>query len=89
MKHHMQNIEIDDEGTARFTENKIVSFLLETSSFDMNYIYQKFYNNDEDLVQFYQLLGYDVFGCADLHHFSDEVYFKAHNIAEELLKENK
>lgn len=54
-----QPIYIDDKGTARFRENKIVHFLLNVGTIDMNKLFLMSFS-DEDRMQFAQLIGFSV-----------------------------
>ena len=86
-KHPLQNIALDEKGTARYIKNNIVSFLLENGTFDMNFIVSKFYDDKEDLEQFAQLIGYSVYGASDLSYFSDQKFYEAMKKLKELENE--
>lgn len=72
-KHPLQPIELDERNTPRFKVNKIVQFLLDTSSFDLNNIAIMSFS-DEDREQFSQLIGYSLSGFGELSYVSDETY---------------
>jgi hypothetical protein len=74
----MQPIIKDPEGTIRFQQNDIVADLLDFASargLDMNEIVKracfKTYSQN-DLCQFYQLIGYSLSGYHELNHVSDK-----------------
>ena len=68
MKHPIQYIK-----DGRFTENKIVSYLLDAGPFDMNQL--AVMNFDQgDSEQFAQLIGYSVSGFSTLSYVSNETY---------------
>jgi len=69
----MQDVYLDEHGTARFKVNKIVRFLLATHSrVDLNMI-EAIPFPQEDREQFYQLLGYSVGGYAEIFGDTDVV----------------
>lgn len=77
LKHPSQPIGYSDHDTIRFKQNAIVDFLVKDArpGYDMNTIvtmahHGKFSN--EDLVQFYQLIGYSVCGYCDLSLVPEE-----------------
>lgn len=73
MKHPMQPIVLDQQGVARFKENKIVRYLLEHGGIDMNQLARLDFPR-EDQSQFAQLIGYSVSGFGDLSYAQqDEV----------------
>lgn len=77
MKHPIQPIEIDANGTPRFKKNSIVEFLLDNGPFDMNDIARGNFSK-EDRQQFAQLIGYSLSGYSDLTHYVDDAaYFTA------------
>jgi len=80
MKHPIQKLYKDDEGVLRFKGNKIVKYLLEKSSVDLNHIPMKGFSQ-EDCEQFAQLIGYSLSGFGDLSYVSDETYKTASKIA--------
>lgn len=65
------------DGVLRFKENKIVSWLLENSSKDMNDIACEEFSV-EDRQQFAQLIGYSVSGYSSLDYVDDY----SHGVAE-------
>lgn len=67
----MQSLIKDQLGVIRFKENKIVTYLLERGSIDMNELARLNFS-DEDRMQFAQLIGYSVGGYCELSYVSDE-----------------
>ena len=65
----MQPVYLDDNGTARFKENQIISYLFRTGKLDLNELAVIPFH-DEDRVQLAQLLGYTVSGAGDLSYFN-------------------
>ncbi len=95
-KHPIQPIILDDNGTARFKENKIVSYLLDkttkTKICDLNDIAIFVANgtfSNEDREQLAQLIGYSVGGAADLSYMSDEIIDEANKQAESLMNKDQ
>lgn len=76
MRHPIQPLSKDKNGTLRFKKNAIVRYLLDAGPFDMNQLALMSFNN-EDREQFAQLIGYSLSGFGELHYVSDEVYDKA------------
>lgn len=66
----------DDSGERSFRANKIVRYLLDAGPIDMNQLAIIPFD-DEDRVQFAQLIGYSVGGFGELSYVSDEAYKKA------------
>jgi len=87
-KHPMQRIYLDEQGVARFRENKIVRFLLDAGPFDMNQLALMSFSN-KDREQFAQLIGYSVSGYGDLSYPSPKSVAKADAKVEELLREKE
>ena len=76
LKNSIQPLLKDEHGTERFKENKIVSFLLDNSGFDMNKLAtMDFSENDRE--HFAQLIGYSFDGFGTLPYVSDETYYLA------------
>lgn len=75
-KHPMQPVELDKNGTARFKENKIVTYLLDNGGIDMNKLAVLDFS-EEDRSQFAQLIGYSVCGYGELRYSDDKIYDKA------------
>lgn len=85
MKHPLQPLEIDENGTVRFKSNPIVRFLFDAGPFDHDQLaYMPFRNEDRE--QFAQLIGYSLDGFAELPYASDETVRKADKKAEKLKK---
>ena len=82
-KNPMQPMIYDIQGTVRFKENTIVSYLLHAGSIDLNMLsVMDFPKNDWE--QFYQLIGYSFGGYSELQRIDDDAYNEA-RIQEELL----
>lgn len=72
-KHPIQPLEVDERGTLRFKENKIVRHLLDNGGIDLNKLaYLDF--SREDREQFAQLIGYSLSGFGDLGYVTDATY---------------
>jgi hypothetical protein len=89
LKHPPQPVGIDEHGVIRFKRNAIVDFLVRDMrpGYDMNTIVTKYHRGEfsyEDLVQFYQLIGYSISGYGDLSAVKDEDWDKANELAEPL-----
>jgi len=80
VKHPNQDLETDVHGTVRFVENKIVRYLLEEGSLNINDLSDRFAEDDEyrdDFVQFAQLIGFSVAGFGDLPYVREDEYHLA------------
>ena len=86
--HPTQDMHIDENGTVRFKENKIVSFLLENGGFDMNKLAVMDFSQ-EDRIQFAQLIGYSFGGFSDLSYVTDASYVEAFQQYEEITKDEQ
>jgi hypothetical protein len=75
-KHPIQPL-VDNHGTLRFKENAIVRHLLDHGGIDMNKLAMLPFEN-EDRVQFAQLIGYSLSGFGELSYVSDDDYDAAH-----------
>lgn len=85
--HPMQQIVRTDSGTIRFRENKIVRFLLDAGSIDLNQLAAMGgVFSQEDWMQLAQLIGYSVSGYGDLSYASRKSVQEADILAEELIK---
>ena len=89
-KHAMQPVYLDENGVARFRTNPIVEYLLDHGGIDLNQIAVWAHNQGdavthEDQAHFAQLIGYSVYGWADLHYVSSQEYSKAHARVKRLL----
>jgi hypothetical protein len=82
----MQPLRIDRNGTVRFRENAIVTFLLDFGPFDMNALALMDFSH-EDRAQFAQLIGYSVSGFGELPYVSEQAVQVADAKAAELLAE--
>lgn len=70
MRHPLQPLFIDEDGTVRFKANAIVRFLLDAGPFDMNKLAIMPWSN-EDSEQFAQLIGYSLSGFGELNYVSE------------------
>jgi hypothetical protein len=70
-KHPMQEIAFDERGTIRFRENAIVRLLVDEANargdMFLNRIHMMQFD-EEDRIQFAQLIGYSVSGYGDLDY---------------------
>lgn len=73
MRHPIQPIGPDSDGTMRFLRNAIVWRLLNDGPFDMNVI-AEWDVPREDREQFAQLIGYSLAGFSELSYVRDETY---------------
>lgn len=72
MKHPIQPLLRDKDGTVRFKKNKIVRYLLDAGPFDMNQLSLMPFS-DDDRTQFAELIGYSLNGFSELG-YADETY---------------
>lgn len=79
--HPMQSLVLDDHGTIRFRENRIVGYLFAAGAIDLNKLALMPFSA-EDRMQLAQLLGYSVGGYSELSYVSDESYYEADAAAE-------
>lgn len=77
----MQPVEIDNNGVARFRENKLVSLAIDRLPNGMNTL-RMWQATDEERTQVAQLVGYTIGGYAELDYVSDEAYLRAEQAAE-------
>lgn len=84
-KHPMQPVVIDEDGIARFKDNKIVRYLLDAGPHDLNRLAIIPFDTD-DWNQFYQLIGYSVSGFGDLSKADPDIVAEADRQVEQLLK---
>ena len=80
MKHPIQPIITDSQGTIRFQENKIVRYLLDYGGIDLNQLARMYFSNN-DREHFAQLIGYSLSGFAELSYVSDETLNAADHMA--------
>lgn len=75
MKHPMQPIYEDANGTHRFKPNAIVQYLIENplQEVDMNQLACMDFDQD-DRIQFAQLIGYSLYGFGELSYVTDDAY---------------
>lgn len=69
LKHPLQKVRKDDRGVNRFVANEAVRYLLDKGNKNMNDIVlalQRGEFGQEDIQQFYQLIGYSIDGYAEL-----------------------
>ena len=75
-KHPMQPVYLDKSGVARFKPNKIIEYLFERGTLDLNLLaFMKF--EAEDRMQIAQLLGYSVSGFGDLGYADPKIVEQA------------
>lgn len=87
-KHPMQPLGFDPHGVVRFKQNAVVRFLLDNSeNIDMNKIVMRGFPQ-EDLEQFYQLIGYSFSGYCELSQVSGKSYKKAAKRYDKLMLES-
>lgn len=85
----MQPIVIDEHGTPRFKSNQIVLRLLSIASNHSGYTLNDIARgefNDEERMQFAQLIGYSTSGYGDLSYASEDSVQRADAIAEQLIE---
>ena len=82
----MQPIEKAADGVVRFKANAIVRWLIDTNRTNLNEITMQGFDAD-DMVQFWQQLGYSVSGYGDLSFIPKDVVRRADRKAERILKE--
>ncbi len=87
-EHPMQPVVFDKHRVARFKQNKIVRYLIDNGSIDLNHIAIKVLPK-EDQEQFAQLLGYSVCGFGDLSYARRKTVEKADALVDELIKNRK
>jgi hypothetical protein len=81
MKHPIQPIKEDDNGTLRFKGNAIVKYLLDAGPFDMNTLALIPFSQ-KDREQFAQLIGYSVSGFNELSYVSDKTYNRVQRLVD-------
>jgi hypothetical protein len=87
MKHPMQKIEFADDGVIRFVENKIVRYLIDNGSINLNDLAVMGFSK-ADHRQLSQLLGYSVSGYGGLSHASgSKSMYRADEIAQRMSDE--
>ena len=86
MKHPIQPLAKDSEGTLRFKENALIRFLLDNGKHDLNDLASMDFSQ-EDREQFAQLIGYSLSGFSELSYVSDEAYHAAARMAKEGMSE--
>lgn len=85
----MQPIVIDEHGAPRFKSNQIVIRLLSIASNHSGYTLNDIARgefNDEERMQFAQLIGYSTSGYGDLSYASEDSVQRADAIAEQLIE---
>ncbi len=85
-KHPIQKLKHDDQDVLRFVDNDVVRYLLDNGGLDLNDLARVDFNR-EDMVQFYQLIGYSLSGFGSLSQVSDDDYEIAHKMYKEKLSE--
>lgn len=86
-KHPMQEIIMTDRGTIRFTENPIVSHLLDAYPGGLNAIAREFRgeHHRDDYEQLMMLTGYSVSGFGDLSSSRKKTVQAADRIAAKII----
>jgi len=79
VRHPIQPIEKDKNGTLRFKENAIVRHILDNGGVDLNQLAGIEFS-DEDRQQFAQLIGYSLCGFGDLSYVNNSAYNAADNM---------
>jgi hypothetical protein len=74
--HPVQPLVVDSDNTLRFKQNKIVRFLLDAGSFNLNQLDKMPFEN-EDWAQLLQLIGMSLTGYGESRYVSDEDYDRA------------
>jgi hypothetical protein len=88
MKHPIQPLLKDDQGTPRFKANAIVQHLLDTHpTCNLNALACIEFSND-DRQQFAQLIGYSLSGYGSLSFVDDEAYSAASHMAQGIDEQN-
>lgn len=85
-KHPIQKLKHDDQDVLRFVDNDVVRYLLDNGGLDLNDLARVDFNR-EDIVQFYQLIGYSLSGFGGLSQVSDDDYELADKMYKEKLSE--
>ena len=80
MKHPIQPI-VDDNGILRFNPNEIVQYLLDNGGIDLNDLARIPFDQN-DRVQFAQLIGYSLSGFGELSYVDDQSYEAAERMHE-------
>lgn len=75
----LQPLYLDQNGTIRFQENAVVNYLLNNGGLNMNDIAMQGFPK-EHLEQFAQLIGYSLYGFADLSYVKESTVITAENI---------
>ena len=76
IKHPIQPLAKDTNGTVRFKPNAIVQHLLDKGPSDMNHLARQNFSF-EDRRQFAQLIGYSLSGFGELGYTDDETFHAA------------
>jgi hypothetical protein len=88
LKHPMQPIELDDDGAARFRQNKLIKFLLDSYEPGLGKLSMLPFDN-ADYEQLMQLIGYSVCGYCELSLVSEKSKDDAWNVSSKLEKPKK
>jgi len=80
MKQPIQPLYMDKHDTLRFQQNAIVRYLLDHGGIDMNRLAMLPFE-DEDRMQFAQLIGYSLSGFGELSYTTNTVYDAAERMA--------
>lgn len=82
INHPIQPLYKDEEGTIRFKENEIITYLLDKGVIDLNNLVNLDFQQS-DWEQLYQLIGYSLSSYSTLTKVSDESYEAAVSIYNE------
>ena len=83
IKHPIQPLFKDENGTIRFKPNAIIEYLFEAGKLDLNAIASIPFNAD-DHEQLAQLLGYSLSGFGELSYVTDLTYDAAESKSKQL-----
>ena len=90
----MRPIEVAEDGKVRFKANAIVRWLVDNDKVSLNEIAARHAQGapafpQEDVDEFWQMLGYSVSGYGELSHVSEESVEAADAIAEPIWAEQR
>lgn len=85
----IQPVYTDEDGVLRFRGNKVVRYLLDHGSLDLNDLARKVRDCPEDWAQFAQLIGYSLSGFGSLSYGDSDTYEVADRMAREGMTEQE
>ena len=90
-KFPLQPLYFDEHEVIRFKENKIVRHLLDAGNIDLNQLGITFAEKryKKDWEQFYQLIGYSVYGYSELNKVSDKQWSRVWKKLKKLKQKNR